>query len=73
MLDEVMAAVTRLPVREAAAVVMRFIQDEPYESIAAVLGCGPATARKHVARGRARLARSLRRLDITRLVHERDP
>jgi RNA polymerase sigma-70 factor (ECF subfamily) len=70
--DDLMAAITRLPANQATAVVMRFVQSEPYETIAAALGCGTATARKHVARGRERLARSLRHLDIPRLVRERD-
>jgi RNA polymerase sigma factor (sigma-70 family) len=72
LLDDVMAAITKLPAHQAAAVVMRLLQDEPYGSIAAALGCGTATARKHVARGRERLARSLQHLDIPRLVRERD-
>lgn len=70
--DDLMAAIARLPANQATAIVMRFVQSESYESIAAALGCGNATARKHVARGRERLARLLRHLDLPRLVHDRN-
>lgn len=63
MLDDIMEAVSRLSRNQAIAVVMRFIQDESYENIAAALGCGPATARKHIARGREKLERHLAHLD----------
>jgi RNA polymerase sigma-70 factor (ECF subfamily) len=62
-LDGIMEAVSRLSRNQAVAVVMRFIQDESYDDIAAALGCGPATARKHVARGREKLERHLAHLD----------
>jgi RNA polymerase sigma-70 factor (ECF subfamily) len=62
MLDDIMEAVSRLSRNQAIAVVMRFIQDESYENIAAALGCGPATARKHIARGREKLERQLAHL-----------
>jgi RNA polymerase sigma factor (sigma-70 family) len=70
--DAIMAGITRLPGNQATAIVMRFIQSEPYETIAAALRCGTATARKHVARGRERLAHLLRHLDLERLVNDRD-
>ena len=65
-------AIARLPANQATAIVMRCVQSESYEVIALALRCGTATARKHVARGRERLARSLRHLDFERLVHNRD-
>ena len=34
---------------------MRDAEGESYEDVAQALGCRPATARKHVARARARL------------------
>jgi RNA polymerase sigma-70 factor, ECF subfamily len=71
-LDDVMEAIARLPANQATAIVMRCVQSESYEVIAQAVGCGTATARKHVARGRERLARSLRHLDFARLVHNRD-
>ena len=55
-----MEAITRLPANQATAIVMRCVQSESYEVIALALGCGAASARKHVARGRERLARLLR-------------
>jgi RNA polymerase sigma factor (sigma-70 family) len=55
----VLDAVARLPERQAAAVTLRVLMDEPYEAIAAALGCTEPTARVHVLRGRAKLARLL--------------
>lgn len=69
-LDEMMSAIARLSQNQAVAVVMRFVQSESYETIAAALGCGTATARKHVARGREKLARMLRHLDPAALAHD---
>ena len=43
--DDVMAAITRLPGNQATAIVMRFVQSESYETIAAALGCGYVTHR----------------------------
>ena len=71
-LDDVIEAITRLPANQATAVVMRCIQSESYEVIALALGCGAASARTHVARGRNRLARLLRHLDFEPLVHNRE-
>lgn len=60
--DEIMAAIARLSPHQATAVVMRFVQGESYETIAAALGCGTATARTHIARGRERLEQLLQHL-----------
>lgn len=60
--DCVMAAVARLSRNQATAIIMRFIQGESDEAIAAALGCGKATVREHLARGRERLSRLLIRL-----------
>jgi RNA polymerase sigma factor (sigma-70 family) len=62
---EILRAIHRLSRRQAVATLMRVVQEQPYEQIAAVLGCTEATARKHVARGRDRLRVSLSHLDPT--------
>ena len=53
----------RLSRQQATAMLMRAVQGQSYEEIAAVLGCTEATARKHVARSRQRLRIWLAHLD----------
>jgi len=60
--NEVLMAIARLPKKQAAAVLMRLVQDQPYDAIAAALGCSEVTARIQVSRGRARLSRWLAHL-----------
>ena len=55
----VLDAVARLPERQAAAVTLRVLEEQPYEAIAAALGCTEPTARVHVLRGREKLKRLL--------------
>ena len=55
----VLAAVGRLPKRQAEAVLLRIIEDQSYEAIALAMGCSESTARIHVMRGKAALARRL--------------
>jgi RNA polymerase sigma-70 factor, ECF subfamily len=62
---EIMHAIHRLPRQQATAILMRVVQDQPYEEIAAALGCMEVTARKHVARSRQRLRTWLAHLDPT--------
>lgn len=50
-----LSAIHRLPRQQALATLMRMVQDQSYEEVAAALGCSEATARKHVSRGRDRL------------------
>jgi RNA polymerase sigma factor (sigma-70 family) len=52
---EIVAAIHRLPRQQGTAMLMRAVQGQSYESIAAALGCTEATARKHVARSREKL------------------
>ena len=59
---EIRQAIAQLSRNQAVAVLMRDVEDEPYEAIAQALGCGEATARKHVARARARLRVALSHL-----------
>lgn len=55
----IFSALGQLSRNQSAAVMLRLVQGESYTRIASVLGCGDATARKHVARGRQRLRRIL--------------
>lgn len=55
----VLDAVSRLPNQQATAVLMRLLHEESYADIAQALDCELTTARTHVARGRAALARDL--------------
>jgi RNA polymerase sigma-70 factor (ECF subfamily) len=68
---EIVAAIHRLSRRQAAAMLMRAVQGQSYEEIAAVLGCTEATARKHVARSRQRLRTWLANLDPSKAEHAR--
>jgi len=62
-LEEIMAAMARLPDHQSVAVAMRFVQGASYASIAAALGCSEATVGTHIARGREKLGELLRHLD----------
>ncbi len=64
---EVFRAINRLPRRQAVAVLMRIIQDQPYEAIAQAMKCSETTVRIHVSRGRARLSQWLSHLKPTSL------
>lgn len=55
----VVRAIAHLPEKQAAAVTLRLLEDQPYRAIAAALGCDEATARVHALRGRQKLARLL--------------
>ena len=57
--EGVLAAVGRLPRKQAVAVLMRIVQQQSYDDIAAALGCAEDTARSHVAKGRTRLRKAL--------------
>jgi len=67
MEDEILKAIGRLPKKQAVAVLMRIIQDQPYNVIGQTLGCSEITARTHVSRGRARLSQWLSHLHSTPL------
>jgi len=60
--QEIMSAISRLSRNQASAFVLRSIQEQSYNDIAAALGCSEATARKHVARARGRLSTLLHKL-----------
>ena len=49
--DTMWRALTALPARRRAALVLRFYEDQTTDEIAVVLGCTPATVRSLVSRG----------------------
>jgi RNA polymerase sigma-70 factor (ECF subfamily) len=59
---EIFQAISRLPRKQAEAVLMRFVEELPYSEIAQALGCREVTVRKHIARARTRLSRDLAHL-----------
>lgn len=60
---EIMGAIRRLPKKQALAVLMRIVQEQPYDSIAQVLDCSEVTVRIHVSKGRLKLSQWLSHLD----------
>jgi RNA polymerase sigma factor (sigma-70 family) len=54
-IDVTWAALRSLPVRQRAVLALRFYEDLPFDEIAALVGCRPATARSLARRGLARL------------------
>lgn len=60
--SEILKAISRLPRKQASAVLMRIVQGQPYDVIAQTLDCGEVTARIHVSRGRAKLSQWLSHL-----------
>jgi len=56
----VFAAVQRLPVRQRAAIVLRYFADWPEADIAHALGCRPGTVKSLLSRARAHLFEELK-------------
>jgi RNA polymerase sigma-70 factor (ECF subfamily) len=54
--------IATLPRKQAQAVLMHLVEDQPYADIAATLGCSEATVRSHVRRGRDHLRNKLQDL-----------
>lgn len=54
--------VTRLPLRQAQAIALYYLEDRPTDEIASLLGCEPSTVRIHLSKGRKALAA---RLEVT--------
>jgi RNA polymerase sigma factor (sigma-70 family) len=55
----ILRAISRLPKRQAAAMLLRIVEEQSYEEIARAMDCSEATIRIHVMRGKAALARNL--------------
>lgn len=53
--DELRRQLLRLPTKQRAAVVMRYLEDLPDSEIAAALDCSPTTVRVHIYRALARM------------------
>lgn len=60
---QVLQAISRLSRKQAAAVLMRLVDEMPYSQIASALRCSETTARVHVQRGRERLRTRLAHLN----------
>ena len=67
-----MTAVSRLPRKQAQAVLMRVVEGEDYEVIAQAMNCSETTARIHVHKGRKRLSQWLSHLKSTSYGGERN-
>lgn len=52
---EVLTAVRRLGPHQATAILLRVVEEAPYQTVAQALGCSEATARVHVLRARQKL------------------
>jgi len=48
-----------LPRRQAAAVTLHYLEDRPVTEVANILGCAEGTAKAHLHKGRATLAKLL--------------
>jgi RNA polymerase sigma factor (sigma-70 family) len=57
--SDILAAIGRLPKRQAMAVLLRIVEEQSYEEIARGMGCSETTVRIHVMRARAALSRQL--------------
>jgi RNA polymerase sigma-70 factor (ECF subfamily) len=57
--DRFWALVRQLPDRQGAALALFYLEDRPVAEVAAILGCAESTAKVHLHRGRAALARLL--------------
>ncbi len=57
----ILAAIGRLPKRQAEAVLLRIVEEQSYEEIARGMNCSETTVRIHVMKARAALTRRLAR------------
>jgi RNA polymerase sigma-70 factor (ECF subfamily) len=63
--DDFWALVRQLPPRQAAAVALHYLEDRPVTEVASILGCAEGTAKAHLHKGRATLARLLQSTETT--------
>lgn len=54
------ATVRELPNRQAQTIALYYLEDRPVSEISDILGCAESTARKHLSRGRQKLASLLK-------------
>jgi RNA polymerase sigma-70 factor (ECF subfamily) len=57
--EHVLAAIRRLPLRQRAAVTLAYLEDRSVREVAEILGCAEGTAKAHLHKARASLARIL--------------
>ena len=57
--DKVRHAIAQLPSKQAAAIVMRYLEQKDYQAVSQKLNCSPATARSHVSKALATLKNKL--------------
>nr|WP_269328746.1 sigma-70 family RNA polymerase sigma factor [Kineosporia babensis] len=57
--EVVLAAIRRLPRQQRAAVVLAYLEDRSVKEVAEILGCAEGTAKAHLYKARARLAKIL--------------
>jgi len=57
--DHFWSVVRSLPRRQAAAVTLHYLEDRPVTEVANILGCAEGTAKAHLHKGRATLAKLL--------------
>lgn len=58
--EEFWGVVRSLPVRQAQAIALFYLEDLPVSEIAQVIGCAESTARVHLMRGRRNLEKELK-------------
>ena len=63
--DALTRELLRLPPRQRAVLVLRYLDDLPDEEIARTLGCAPGSVRSHASRGLARLRERVGDLDAS--------
>jgi RNA polymerase sigma-70 factor (ECF subfamily) len=57
--EDVLRAIGRLPQRQRAAVTLCYLEDRSVKEVAEILGCAEGTAKAHLFKARAALARML--------------
>lgn len=59
--NRIVGAITRLPEKIRTAMILRYIQDEPYNLIAKTIGCPLNSVKVYLHRGRKMLAQALQK------------
>lgn len=65
LLSAIRRGITTLPRQQAQAVLLRLMEDEPFDVIGRALGCSTDTARSHVSKGLARLRQYMSDLELS--------
>ena len=59
IVDGVREAILLLPVKQGQAILLRVVEDMPYNAIGDILGCSEVTARSHFSKGKTRIRKIL--------------